>query len=231
MPLSLNHVSKNYQEQAVIRDLTLSFPEEGVVCLFGASGSGKTTLLRLLCALEAPDEGEVCGAEGKRFSYLFQEDRLLPWLSARENIQVVQSKQQAEQMSADQWLRVVHLGESAAKHPEELSGGMRHRVALARALAFGGDIVLLDEPFQGLDVSLKEEMMRATLTYTAGKLVILVTHSVTEALKMSDEIMVFDGPPLTVRGHMSVLESKESRFVDTGVMNALLKRFQPLLRC
>lgn len=132
--IALEDVSFAYGQKPVLQAVSLRFPKSGAVCLFGASGCGKTTLLRLLSGLEKPDKGRLTGLEGKRTAMLFQEDRLLPWLSVLENVAVVLEGPDARARAAD-WLELVGLADAAHKRPAALSGGMRRRAALARALA------------------------------------------------------------------------------------------------
>ena len=144
--LSLNRITKTFGENVVLRDFSAVVPLEGVTVLRGPSGVGKTTLFRLLLGLEQPDSGEIRGMQGRKPAVVFQEDRLIPWASALENVSFVSNEQTAEEC-----LRMLGLGDSLHLLPRELSGGMQRRVALARALAFHGDILFLDEPFTGLD--------------------------------------------------------------------------------
>lgn len=133
---------------------------EGVTVLTGASGRGKTTLLRLISGFTRPDAGTITGVPG-RIGYLFQEDRLLPWLTAEENVAAVLPRERAAE--AGRRLRDVELDGFSARRPGELSGGQRRRVALARALAFGGELLMLDEPLKGLDDALAARIVPMVL--------------------------------------------------------------------
>ena len=191
----MEHLCVRYGEQVVLADFSLSLPETGTVALMGPTGCGKTTLLRVLSGLLEPQSGRVCGLAGKRVAVLFQEDRLLPWLSARDNVAAVLEK--GETACAEQALRDVGLPENAfGKRPAELSGGMRRRVALARLLAYGGDVWLLDEPFKGLDADSRARVMQTVKRAGQGKLMVLVTHEKAEAQALSERIVTLAGPPL-----------------------------------
>ena len=191
----MEHLCVRYGEQVVLADFSLSLPETGTVALMGPTGCGKTTLLRVLSGLLEPQSGRVCGLAGKRVAVLFQEDRLLPWLSARDNVAAVLEK--GETARAEQALRDVGLPENAfGKRPAELSGGMRRRVALARLLAYGGDVWLLDEPFKGLDADSRARVMQTVKRAGQGKLIVLVTHEKAEAQALSERIVTLAGPPL-----------------------------------
>jgi ABC-type nitrate/sulfonate/bicarbonate transport system ATPase subunit len=185
--IELKHVTCAYGEKTPIRDLTLALPDAGVIGVFGASGSGKTTLLRLLAGRIQPASGTVEGLYGKRVSMVFQEDRLLPWRTALENVALVRDGSSGEAMRL---LDAMELSAEAGKLPVALSGGMQRRVALARALNFGGDMLLLDEPFKGLDEALRARVIAAV----RGRfpLTVIATHdrAEAEALGMTGEILV-----------------------------------------
>jgi ABC-type nitrate/sulfonate/bicarbonate transport system ATPase subunit len=161
----------SYGEKRIFDGLSLELPD-GVCCMEGASGRGKTTLLRLIAGLEKPSGGTISGVPEK-IAFMFQEDRLLPWLSAEANIAAVLPKSRAEEVK--KWLCAVELENEAAALPENLSGGQRRRVALARALAFGGDLLILDEPFEGLDPALTERMTALVRGVAAD--VLVTSHS------------------------------------------------------
>lgn len=167
----IKNVSKSYDGKIVLDNVSFEIPEKGVFGIFGASGHGKTTLLRLICGLEKPDSGEIIGAEGLNFSVVFQEDRLLPSLTALGNVSLVSDKTTAFSM-----LEKVGLAESADKFPDELSGGMSRRTAIARAFAYGGDALILDEPFKGLENELKENIGKLICEYAQTRPAIIVTH-------------------------------------------------------
>lgn len=175
-------VSKRYGGRAVLSHFSLSLPETGGVCLFGPSGCGKTTALRLLCGLETPDAGRVEGMAGHRIACQFQEDRLLPWYTVRKNLALA-CPDRADRV--DEWLSRVGLSDAGDKLPGELSGGMRRRAALARALLFGGDVLLLDEPLAELDDAMRFRLLDAIAEHMPGRLTVLVTHSRDEAERLS----------------------------------------------
>jgi len=191
MPIVLQQIVKSYGQSVVIDRLDLTLPSEGIICLTGPSGCGKTTLIRLVTGLEKQDAGIISGVEGKTFSIVFQEDRLLPWLTAAENLDLVLHKS-----VSNRYLDLVQLGEDSHKYPGELSGGMRRRVALARALAYESDVLVLDEPFKGLDENLRESMIELVRNERRNRLVYLITHDAYEAKRLADQVLQFEGPPL-----------------------------------
>ncbi len=191
-------LTKQFGGLTVLRDFSLSLPGTGTVALFGPSGSGKTTLLRLAAGLETPDSGEVRGTRGKKTGYVFQEHRLFPWMTAEENVAAVLPPHATP--SPMEWLRRVGVSEAAGKRPGQLSGGMRKRVSLARALAFGGDLLLLDEPLQGLDHDAAAALCRVIRQYNRAALTLLVTHNPSEVRMLADTVVTFQGPPLVATG-------------------------------
>jgi ABC-type nitrate/sulfonate/bicarbonate transport system ATPase subunit len=163
----LAHVSLALGGKEILRDLTLSLPEGEITCLLGPSGCGKTTLLRVLAGLQKPDGGSVHAPPG---ALLFQEDRLFPWRTALQHISdVLPTERQGE---AAMWLGKMELSAEAESYPAALSGGMRRRVALARALALKRPLLLLDEPFTGMDDALRGRL--SPLLRESGASVLMV---------------------------------------------------------
>ena len=169
MPITVNNISKSFDKKEILTDISLEIPDKGIFGIFGPSGCGKTTLLRILSGLEEPDSGEI--KDNKKFSVVFQEDRLMPTLTVLENVAAV-----SDEKNAKHRLERVGLSDSLDKYPAELSGGMSRRTAIARALAFDADALILDEPFKGLEAGLKEHIARIICEYAQNKTVILVTH-------------------------------------------------------
>jgi NitT/TauT family transport system ATP-binding protein len=169
------------------------------LCLVGASGCGKSTLLNLITELDRPSGGEIV-IDG-RASLLFQEAALFPWLSAAGNIElplrIAKVPRHRRQDEVERLLDLVHLGDFGDKLPHELSGGMRQRVAVARALAQHADILLMDEPFGSLDAMtrdlLHDELER--IWRETGVTILFVTHDVREAVRLGDRIVVLTSRP------------------------------------
>lgn len=191
--VKIENLNFNYENKAIFHGLSLELPQNGVVAITGPSGSGKTTLLGLIAGLLKPSSGKVVfGGNKKAADYkiamVFQEDRLLPWRTARENIIIaLTAGTEDKQQLADEWLCKVGLDGQGGEYPLKLSGGMQRRVALARAAAYGGDILLLDEPFKGLDAALRESVI--SHIKTAAPLIIMVTHDIKEAELMGAAII------------------------------------------
>ena len=182
--IQLTNVTAGYPGKTVLRNVTLSLPDQGAVAIMAPSGFGKTTLLRVLAGLIKPQSGRIAGLENKKTAFLFQEDRLLPWLTAEKNVSIVSDSEKARF-----WLREMEIDEPA-QYPHEMSGGMQRRVALARAMAFGGDVLLLDEPFKGLDEALRARI--ASRVKGQFPLIVLSIHDQEEAELMGASILRLD---------------------------------------
>lgn len=172
--ISLCHIWKGYHTE-VLKDVTAELPSTGLVLLTGPSGCGKTTLSHLILGLIKPDRGEIKGTEGMRFSVVFQENRLLPGFTVADNINAP-LKQKLTDSEMDKLLNKLGLPGIAEQYPHQLSGGMQRRVAFARALAFDGDLFVLDEPFAGLDDNAKSLVIRQIVSLCQNKLVLLIAH-------------------------------------------------------
>lgn len=174
--IKIENISKAFGGEPVLSSISAVIPDSGIFAICGSSGSGKTTLLRIMIGLEQPDSGTISGLEGKKTAVVFQNDRLLPWMSALDNVAAVCSKEKAAEM-----LKKVELQDAMDKKPAELSGGMCRRVALARALAYNAQILMLDEPFKGLDSGLRGRMVKLVQDFALTRPVILITHDPWEA--------------------------------------------------
>lgn len=189
--ISFNNVTVSFGEKKVLENFSVELKDEGVTCFTGPSGCGKTTFFRVISGLSAIDSGSFETSFSKP-ALMFQEDRLMPWLSALSNVTAVLSD--GNKGTALKWLGKVGLEKEMDMLPSELSGGMRRRVALARTLAYGGDILLLDEPFKGMDAALIESM--ASLIKAQGVPTLLITHSPDECRLLGGNLIRFAGPPL-----------------------------------
>lgn len=185
--IRIKNISKTYGEKQVLSQLSKEFPAGETTVIMGASGCGKTTLLRILLGLEMPDSGEVTGMP-ERVAVLFQEDRLCEDVSAYENIALVLERRKtrvqkdAQRRKIEQEAAQVSItAEDLTQNVMELSGGMRRRIALLRALLYDADCVILDEPFKGLDAATKEIVMQYVKEKVAGRTTFLVTHEQAEA--------------------------------------------------
>ena len=185
MSIRLRHVSKAFNGRQVIDNFSLDLPEHGVLGLYGPSGCGKTTLLRLLAGLERPDTGSIEGIDGLKVSMVFQEDRLLPWLTALENIALILP----DRTIAREWLVKVRLTDCGSQYPAELSGGMKRRLVLARALAHSSELLMLDEPFTGMDDELKAAMLDLIREDAQKRPTVLVSHTLTDIEALDGQLI------------------------------------------
>lgn len=183
-----SHLSKAFGAQAVFSDFSLSLPIKTTVCLMGPSGCGKTTLLRLLMGLEQPDSGRVHSIHPQ--SVVFQEDRLLGKLTAQGNLRLVGGR--GCEGRANRLLSRLGLGQEGTKPVKEFSGGMKRRVAIARALLVPYELLLLDEPFKGLDIEARQRAAQVILEEARGKTILLVTHDPEEARLMQAQMIQLD---------------------------------------
>lgn len=186
--LELKDVSLSFGALEVLRGASLMLGQDERIAITGPSGCGKTSLLHVIAGLLHPDSGLVRN-RAARTACVFQEPRLLPWLSAEENVSIVMPHGTQGQ-DALMLLKKLGLADSAEKHPCELSGGMQQRAALARALAYAPDLLLLDEPFRALDAASKALAIDA-VNERADCAVILVTHSPEEADALGCRIIPF----------------------------------------
>lgn len=175
MDIRLVKLHKQYNGKTILKDLDMTFTEGTISCIMGASGRGKTTLVNILMGLVKQDGGDVLGLQGVRCSAVFQEDRLIEHWDAVKNVRLVCGKEITDTMIKEQLGRT-GLEDITDKPVRAFSGGMRRRVAIVRALLAESSLILLDEPFKGLDEALKEQIINYLKEQAVGKTVIVVTH-------------------------------------------------------
>ena len=183
----ISSLSKRFGEQQVLQEFSAVFPAGETVCIMGPSGCGKTTLLNILLGFESPDAGNIDGVPA-RISVVFQEDRLCEEFSALANIHLVTGKTVPDGEILD-CLRELGLSEDPGKVVGAYSGGMKRRVAIARALLAESELLIMDEPFKGLDEGTREMVAASIRRRTRGKTVIMVTHDPEEARMMQASVM------------------------------------------
>jgi len=209
--LSTRHLSKCFgsgeREIVALEDLSIDVEDGEFVSIVGASGCGKTTFLRLVDGLIKPSRGQVLIdgqpllRPGEKIAFVFQNDGLLPWRNVARNTEFgpeLQRRQRSMYESlARRMLRLVGLANFDRHYPHQLSGGMRQRVNIARALTVGTDVLLMDEPFAALDAQTREIMQDELMQISteARKTVLLVTHQIDEAVYLSDRVLVFTTRP------------------------------------
>lgn len=176
--ICLQDISKRFGDTPVLSHFSARFPAGETTCLMGSSGCGKTTLLNILLGLLPPDGGSVQGVP-ERVAAVFQENRLCEDFSVLANLRLIAGRRSREEQLAH--LMQLGLAQSAAAPVSTLSGGMKRRVALARAVLFDAPLIVLDEPFKGLDADTKAMAIAYVRAYCAGKTLIAVTHDPAEA--------------------------------------------------
>ena len=196
--IEIRSLSKSYEINGgrldVLTELTAEIETRGITVIVGKSGCGKTTLLRLIAGLEQPTSGSIVLPSGSRVGMVFQEARLMPWLTVERNIAFgVRGKKDPERIRA--LIALVGLEGFAKAYPAQLSGGMQQRVALARALATDSEIILMDEPFAALDYFTRRQMQTELkrIQRESGRAILMVTHNLDEALTLGDSLVVLSG--------------------------------------
>jgi NitT/TauT family transport system ATP-binding protein len=202
MQLVIDDVHKGFGNKAVLKNINLSIKPHEIVCILGHSGCGKSTLLNLIAGFLQTDSGSITidkvpvTGPSKSTGVVFQDHALFPWYKVLENIAFgpeVQgvSKVEAKDL-ARRYLQLVGLQDFANHYPHELSGGMKQRVGIARALASGPDILLMDEPFGALDILTRDTMRKELLRICQElrPMVVFVTHSISEAIHLGDRVVV-----------------------------------------
>ncbi len=199
----------------MFKNFSIDIRENAISCILGPSGCGKTTLLNILCKSENIESGELIGFDDKKFSYIFQEPRLMPWKTVKQNITFISkdiySKSESSKI-ADNYIKLVNLSEFSNFYPHQLSGGMKQRTTIARAFSYPSDIILMDEAFSGLDIKLKHNLIKAfrKLWNKDKRTVIFVTHDFDEALLLGNDIYLFSENPVKIlkKFEISIPENK-----------------------
>jgi sulfonate transport system ATP-binding protein len=228
----LVHVSKSFgrpgARQQVLDDISLDVAPGEFVCLLGASGCGKSTLLSLVAGLDQPSAGSLT-TPGGRPALMFQEHALFPWLTAGRNIELalrMRGMARGERRErAEQLLELVRLKGAYSKRVHELSGGMRQRVAMARALAQGSNLLLMDEPFAALD-AITRDVLHEELTRiwdSTGISVLFVTHNVREAVRLAQRVVLLSSRPGRIARQWQVHIPHPRRIEDAAVAEMSLQ--------
>ena len=237
--VKIDHIFMNYHslnfETPALKDINFSLEEGGFTSIVGPSGCGKSTLLNILCGLITPSsgkiyiDGELMSSISKKIGYMFQKDHLFEWLSAIDNIKLglkIEHKLNEETLNfIYALLKNYNLWEFRDHHPNELSGGMRQRVALIRTLAVKPELLLLDEPFSSLDyqsrLTVSDEISR--IIRKENKTAIMVTHDISEAIAMSDRVIVLSKRPAEIKHELQLCFTPENT-------SCIKRRDDPLFR-
>jgi sulfonate transport system ATP-binding protein len=234
--LTIRGVTKRFAvgdgEVEALAPVDLTIPKSEFVCMIGASGCGKSTLLRIIAGFEEPTTGDV-SIDGKAFTgpgsdrgMVFQDYALFPWMTVRQNISFGPRQRQLPrgeiERTTDEFIRMVGLERFADRYPNQLSGGMKQRVAIARVLANNANILLMDEPFGALDALTREQLQHELLQIwkRTGVTTIFVTHSVEEAVLLADRVLVLSAGPGRIDSDFRI-ELARPRDVSSPEFNAL----------
>jgi NitT/TauT family transport system ATP-binding protein len=228
--LVIKNLQKTYAEQSLvaIKDISFKVHQNEIVMIIGPSGCGKSTLLNIISKNDDNYSGTVDFTED-RLGYVFQEDRLLPWKTVEQNIRLVNLKGSKEEVY--KILNDVDILPFKDYLPKNLSGGMRQRCSIARALYYGSDLLLLDEPFKSLDHSLRNEMLKlvAKINRDTNISILYVTHDIDEALMLADRILVLSKRPSVVVDDFRILENPMERNIYNKKFISLKKRIVKIL--
>ena len=222
--LELTDVSVAFEAVEVIRKLSLTILDGQFVAIIGPSGCGKTTLLNLLAGFERPSAGSIdCQGQVRM---VYQKDGLFPWATVTENIElglrnVADRSERRRQIGA--LLKIIHIDGFEDHYPRQLSGGMRQRVELARALAGGSDVLLMDEPFSALDYLTRLRMRNelARVLSEIPRTAVLVTHDIEEAAQLADRIVVLTQRPARIRREFRISTPRPRELTNPEVVDAM----------
>lgn len=202
--ISIKNINKKFNGKTIFKDFNIDFYKNEINCIIGKSGCGKSTLLNILSGVIPNDRKNFESIESYGVSYIFQDDRLIDWLTVEENIELVVKKLYSKKITdelIDKYLDLVGIKEYKNYYPQMLSGGLRQRVNIARAFIYPSKIIIMDEPFKSIDVINKEIIMNnfKKILEKEERTVLFVTHDIDEALLLSDKIYVLGNSPIEVK--------------------------------
>ena len=200
-------IGKSFNNKIILENITFIILKQEIVSILGPSGIGKSTLLNILSGIEKPTTGKV-EMFTEKIGYVFQDDRLLPWLTLFENIRLANIN--GDINIVKEILKIVGLEDYTDYYPNQLSGGMRQRGAIARAMYYAGELLFLDEAFRSLDEYKRIELLNLLLTLKESKGVssLFITHDIEEAIYVSDRILILNGEPAKIIKEINIREKK-----------------------
>ena len=210
--ISIKNINKKFNNKIIFENFNIDFYENQVNCIVGKSGCGKSTLLNIISGIIENDNDKFETIEKYGVSYIFQDDRLIDWLTVGENITLVVKKMYNKKKCDDlcnKYLSLVGIKEYKNYYPQMLSGGLRQRVNIARAFIYPSKIIIMDEPFKSIDVINKEIIMNnfRKIIENEKRTVLFVTHNIDEALLLSDKIYVLGKSPVEIK---KIFDSKDA---------------------
>ncbi|MEG2984218.1 MAG: ABC transporter ATP-binding protein [Peptostreptococcaceae bacterium] len=204
MILSIENLNKHYENKVIYRNFKLELNKNQINCIIGKSGCGKSTLLNLITGIIESDDEKFKTLPKDEISYIFQEDRLIEWITLEENMKIVGKKfydKDKLNIAVDRYLSIVGIQEHKNVYPQMLSGGIRQRANIARAFIKPSKYIIMDEPFKSIDIKIKNDIMLKLKEILKEdlKTVIFVTHDIEEALFLSDKIFILGGSPVKIK--------------------------------
>ena len=226
--LTMDSVSLKYGDLTVLDDISFQVAQNEIVAIIGPSGCGKTSLLNIIAGLQSPTQGTV-QVTGNKTAFIFQDDRILPWRTVWENIALVSDTTSPDTIKG--LIQDVGLKGFEHYYPDTLSGGMKKRCGIARAFYYNSELLLMDEPFQGLDYMLRREMLEMVLQvwekHRQG--ILFVTHEIDEALQIANRILVLSKRPTHILSEIQLPPYAE-RELQATTMSAIRQEIIQLLR-
>jgi len=228
MKYQIENLSKSYDSLQVLDNISLEIKKEEVTCIMGPSGCGKTTLLNIIAGFIKKDSGGLEGFDDE-ISYVFQEDRLIPWKNVEDNISfVLKGKMDSKEIAklTNKYLSLVGLEDYKNYYPDQLSGGMKQRISILRAFIYPSSLILLDEPFSNLDMTMKNSLIKffKDLVRNEKRSVLVVTHDIDVAISLGKRIVVLSNKPTRVNNVLSNIYLEEENQENYIKMRKILER-------
>jgi|AntRauTorcE11897_2_1112592.scaffolds.fasta_scaffold04139_5 NitT/TauT family transport system ATP-binding protein len=236
--LKLKNINKSFDDLKVLKDVSLTVNQGEIVTLLGPSGSGKTTLFKILAGLIKQDNGEVIFNKDLRSGYVFQEPRLLPWRTIEDNFKFVQNNylnnDEAKEIR-EKLLDLTNLNEVIDDYPDELSGGMKQRIEILKAISIKPDFLIMDEPLKSVDTQTELNLRNLLVNLHSKKNIdmFVITHDPEEAALLSDRIYVLSDKPGVIKKEFKINTKKEDRTLKTDevydTINEIIDIFMELV--
>ena len=236
--IEFKNITKNFANLQVLKNTSFTVNKGEIVCLLGPSGSGKSTLFKLAAGLIQPDKGEIKFNKKMRTGYIFQNPRLLPWKTVKENLIFAQENYLSPQNSEKIRNRLLELNGLAAfknSYPAQLSGGMKQRVEIIRGLSIWPELLLMDEPFKSVDAQLKVNLRKMLLRFyeKMDLTVLLITHDPEEAVLLADRILILSGKPANIKKEFVIDKKQEERKISDNnlykIMEEIISLFMEMV--